>query len=85
MLKMLYIVNLKLIITKNKGEKKMKNSEHYDLEQLQKRLAGKAIKLEDPDEREVFLKIAVSLGQELEKIEPEPEPERLKYFQPQYE
>lgn len=60
----------------------MKNSEHYDLEQIQKKLAEKVMKLENSKERDIFLKITISLGAELEKIDPELEPDRLKYFQP---
>ncbi|MFW5804359.1 MAG: hypothetical protein ACOCWG_03905 [bacterium] len=59
----------------------MKNSEHYELKQLQKKLAEKAMKISDQEERERFLKIAVKLGNELEKIEPEPDP-NAHYFKP---
>lgn len=60
----------------------MKNSEHWDLMQLQKRLAEKVMKVENEDERKHLVNIVADLGKTLDSFDIEPETERLKYFQP---
>lgn len=60
----------------------MKNSEHWDLMQLQKRLAEKVMKVENEDERKHLVSIVADLGKILDSFDVEAEPERLKYFQP---
>ena len=60
----------------------MKNGEHWDLMQIQKKLSEKVMQIENEDERKHLLNIVVDLGKTLESFDVEPEPDRLKYFQP---